>query len=95
MMAVINDDRVILLEETLKTNREMIEENKLLRDQLKAKEEENSKVLQDVLKELRDLKGNPQQRGEPRSRGRKTKKVQVPPTCRVSCLQCNNFLGIL
>ena len=87
-MAEISDDRVVLLEETLQTNRDVIAENQRLREQLHSRDEENRKVLQDVLKELRDLKEG--QRGEmPLGRTtqrRKRQKVQVPPTCRVSCL---------
>ena len=90
MAAIINDDRVVFLEETLQTNRNVIAENQQLREQLNSMDEEHRKVLQDVLKELRNLKEG--KRGElPLGRAaqrqtRKRQKVQVPPTCRVSRL---------
>lgn len=55
-MAEISDDHIVLLEETLQTNRDVIAENQRLHEQLYLRDEENRKVLQDVLKELRDLK---------------------------------------
>ena len=91
MPEIINNDRVVFLEETLQTNRNVIAENQQLREQLNSMDEEHRKVLQDVLyRELRNLKEG--QRGElPLGRAaqrqtRKRQKVQVPPTCRVSCL---------
>ena len=82
--AVINDDRVVLLEQTLETNKNVIVENQQLREEMKARDEDHSKVLQDVLKELRQLKEG--QRGEQPVQRRQActrQKIQVPLTCRV------------
>ena len=52
-MAEISDERVLLLERTLQKNKEVIEENQKLRDELKARGEEHNKVLGEVLNKLK------------------------------------------
>ena len=81
IMANFGDDHVVLLEETVQANKDAITENKKLRDELKARDEEHRKVLGEVLKELQNLKDSSQRLPKRRSRSRK---VQVPPGCRVS-----------
>lgn len=90
-MAEITDDHVVLLEETLQKNRDVLTENEKLQAELKAREESHSRVLQEVLKELQNLKesqrtapaGN--RRHSPQE-NRKKQKLQVPKSCRVSIL---------
>ena len=82
-MAEITDEQVVLLEKSVQANRDALEENRKLREEIKAREDEHQKVLSDVLKELRELKDSRQRTPERRSRA-KSKKIQVPPGCRVS-----------
>lgn len=48
MANMVSDDHVVLLEQTLHKNQQMIAENQKLREEMKAKEEEHSKVLPEV-----------------------------------------------
>jgi len=87
-MAEISDERVLLLERTLQKNKEVIEENQKLRDELKARGEEHNKVLSEVLNKLKDIEenqktGNRGHAAQPLQK-RKKKQIQVPSTCRVS-----------
>ena len=86
-MAEISDERVLLLERTLQKNKEVIEENQKLRDELKERGEEHNKVLSEVLNKLKDIEENQKtgNRGhaQPLQKRRK-KQIQVPSTCRVS-----------
>ena len=67
----------------------VIEENKRLRENFKMKEEQNRKVLNEVLKELQQLKEK--QSGKERGRGRskRTATFKVPSSCRVGPLTEN------
>ncbi|XP_015760459.1 PREDICTED: uncharacterized protein LOC107339672 [Acropora digitifera] len=56
MANMISDDHVVLLEQTLHKNQQMIAENQKLREEMKAKEEEHSKVLREVLTELKNIR---------------------------------------
>ena len=56
IMAQFDDEYVVLLEQSIASNKHVVEENRRLRDELKTKEEQNSKVLSEVLKELQQLK---------------------------------------
>ncbi|XP_067025261.1 uncharacterized protein [Acropora muricata] len=84
MANVISDDHVVLLEQTLHKNQQMIAENQKLREEMKAKEEEHSKVLREVLTELKNIRqkeDNVANRVRPQLQRRRNK-IQVPSTCR-------------
>ena len=91
-MERITDDHVVLLEETLAKNREVISENKKLREELKQRDEENGKVLRDLLNTVQQLQ---QDRSNSRKRRwptkLKQKNVQVPSSCRVNILHCDGL----
>ena len=85
MAEIITDDRALLLERTLQKNEEMLEENRKLREELKTREQDNNRVLQDVLTQLRTIQQTSQQNavGKRGQKKRRTK-IQVPTACRVS-----------
>ena len=88
MADLITDEHVVLLEQTLQKNQEMIAENQKLREEMKAKDEENNKVLREVLTELKNIRQKQDDVGNrvrPQLQ-RKRNKLQVPSTCRVSLL---------
>ena len=94
MANVISDDHVVLLEQTLHKNQQMIAENHKLREEMKAKEEEHSKVLREVLTELKNIRqkeDNVANRVRPQLQQRRNK-IQVPSTCRVSILRLDIHL---
>ena len=93
-MAQFGDEYVVLLEQSIESNKHVVEENKRLRDELKTEEEQNSKVLNEVLKELQQLKekhgGKERGRVERGARGQlRTATIKVPSYCRVSSLNGN------
>ena len=85
-MERITDDHVILLEQTLAKNREVISENQKLREELKQRDEENGRVLRDLLNTVQQLQQD--NRGNSKKRRLLTKSqqknVQVPSCCRVN-----------
>lgn len=83
-MADFGDEYVVLLEKTVEANKEAIAENKKLREELKAREENHQTVLGEVLKELQNLKESCTQRLPQQCSRLRNSKVQVPPGCRVS-----------
>lgn len=94
MANMISDDHVVLLEQTLHKNQQMIAENQKLREEMKAKEEEHSKVLRKVLTELKNIRqkeDNVANRVRPQLQRRRNK-IQVPSTCRVSILRLDIHL---
>ena len=89
-MADFSDQHAILLEEAVKSNREVILENQKLREELKARDEGHNRVMRSVLDELEKLKERNDREQVQRSQARrlrankKKSKVQVSPACRVS-----------
>ena len=89
IMAQFDDEYVVLLEQSIASNKHVVEENRRLRDELKTKEEQNSKVLSEVLKELQQLKEKHGGKERGRARGKRSTAIKVPSSCRVSSLNGN------
>lgn len=89
IMAQFGDEYVVLLEQSIESNKHVVEENKRLREDFKMKEEQNSKVLNEVLKELQQLKEKHGGKERGRGRSKRTATIKVPSSCRVSTLNEN------
>lgn len=77
----LSDDCVVLLEQVLKSNRDLAAENQRLRQEHERSANSQAEVLQRIEQRLQDRErtvpvGRPRRRDE--------RKIAVPPACRVS-----------
>ena len=94
-MADFSDQHTILLEEAVKSNRDVVLENRKLLEELTARDEEHNRVMHNVFAELENLREQRSEREQlkrPQTcrnrRAKKKSKVQVSPACRVSICSC-------
>ena len=55
-MASFSDDHVVLLENSVSANNQVLEENRRLREELKARNQEQDRALKAVLDKLKELR---------------------------------------
>jgi len=82
------DKYIVLLEDVVKSNKELLEENKAMRLEIEAKADENRQALKDLNAKLDQPQiRTPPPRGQSCSvnrRSRAASRVKVPSACRVS-----------
>lgn len=83
-----NDEVLVVLEEVARANKELINENRVLREDLERRDQEQRKILADLNQKLEEAtSGNINRRVNSRRRtSAKTSQVKVPAACRVSVI---------
>lgn len=84
-----SDDCLILLEEIIRTNRSLVEENERLRRQYEASNTRHSEVLQRIERRLENQENRAAAvtgRARRTTRARQARQIAVPPACRVSII---------
>ena len=82
-----NDEVLVVLEEVARANKELINENRVLREDLERRDQEQRKILADLNQKLEEAtSGNINRRINSRRTSAKTSQVKVPAACRVSVI---------
>ena len=92
-----NEQVLVLLEEIAKANRELNNENRKLREELKTRDEENKRIIRGLENKIDAAVSSPSESGSPparNSRKRKKSAVRIPAHCRV-CVTCFKYTYIL
>jgi cellulose biosynthesis protein BcsQ len=79
-----NDEALVVLEEVARVNKELINENHVLREDLERRDQEQRKILADLNQKLEEATSRNNRRVNSRRTSAKTSQVKVPAACRVS-----------
>lgn len=80
------DGCIVLLEEVIKTNEDLIAQNKALQEELKARSNQHGQALRELNANIQQLKSSNTEPTTNRATTRKRKRtlIKVPSICRVS-----------
>ncbi|XP_028516098.1 uncharacterized protein LOC110243269 [Exaiptasia diaphana] len=79
---VNSDGCIVLLEEVIKTNKDLLEQNKAQQEELKARSNQHGQALRQLNANIEQLKSNVTEKPTRTTRKRKRTSVKVPSICR-------------
>jgi hypothetical protein len=83
-MAQNYDEVLVVLEEVSRVNKQLINENRVLKENLEKRDQEQRKILADLQQKLEQVTSGNNRSQNSRRRHTKTSQVKVPAPCRVS-----------
>ena len=82
-MAQNYDEVLVILEEVSRVNKELVNENRVLKENIEKRDNEQKNILAELNEKLQNVVSNKGQSNRQRSRT-KASEVKVPAPCRVS-----------
>lgn len=91
----LDDQQVVLMEQSIASSQKLLDENKKLREELEKRDGEHRSALSAVLTAVKELKENQrgQETNQNRGKGKKRRKqsIPIPPACRVSNILISSY----